>query len=95
MRYIGQDSAGQLQIMWEPPKAVNELVFRNINIDFRITHYIISIITEDLMTTRNISGTSFSIDISNMSCSLMFQVVVVNSAGMGEPSPSQVVDCEL
>ena len=77
--------------MWKPPNLFGS---QNVSIDSRITHYIVSIFSEDSMTTSNISGTSVSTDISN-TCYPSFQVVAVNPAGTGEPSPLQGVDCEL
>ena len=87
-----EDSAGYLQILWEPPILVyDEPDSQNISIDSRITHYIIIIYitNESMATVYNASGTSFTIRIDQIPCSFWFQVAAVNPAGVGEHSHPQ------
>ena len=96
VQYSDQSPTGQLQIMWEPLILLNNELNLQISVDHRITHYIIYITMEEsVVASYNISGTFFTIEHDNVSCSLSFQVAAVNSAGMGEFSPPQDVDCEL
>ena len=95
-----QDPAGQLQklITWQQPTLFNyEFGSQIVSIDSRITHYLIYIAAEELIIVYNSSRTSFNINlqVDNISCSLSFQVAAVNPAGMGEPSPLQIVNCKL
>ena len=93
-------AAGHLQIFWEPPTLVSDKFGpQNVSIDSRITHFKIYITTEEstIVQIYNASGTSFSFENGNISCSFWFQVAAVNPAGVGERSPSQnlTFDCEL
>ena len=78
--------------MWQPPTL---FISQNVSVDSRITHYVISIISED---TKIISietpETSFSPELDNVSCSFSFQVAAVNPAGEGERNQLQIIDCE-
>ena len=106
MSYIrlNQDPTRQLQIIWEPPnlfsQSKDDLGFQNVSIDSRITHYIISITTEDSMINYTTSQTSATVNIeldnTSIPCSrFSFQVAAVNQAGIGEHSPLQIVDREF
>ena len=95
VHYI-EDPAGHLLIFWEPPTLVSdELGSQNININSRITHFMIYITAKESTTVYNASGTSFTFENDNISCSLSFQVAAVNPAGVGERSPLQTVNCEF
>ena len=95
VQYV-EDPAGYLQISWEPPTLVSdELGSKNVNIDSRITHFMIYMTTTESTIVYNASGTSFTIENDNIPCSLSFQVAAVNPAGTGERSPLQTVNCEL
>ena len=95
MHYI-EDPAGHLQIHWEPPTLESdELGSQNVNIDSRITHFMIYITTKESTIVYNASGTSFTFENDKIPCSLSFQVAVVNPAGVGEHSPLQTIDCEF
>ena len=89
-----EDPPGYLQILWEPLTLdFNELDSQNISIrrDARIICYTIYITTEEstIVQVYNASGTSFAIGIDKIPCSFWFQVAAVNSAGVGERSPTQ------
>ena len=93
-----EEPAGHLQIFWEPPTLVSDkLGSLHVSIDSRITHFEIYIITEEstIVQVYNASGTSFSFENGNISCSFWFQVAAVNPAGVGEHSPPQNLDCEF
>ena len=95
MHYI-EDPAGYLQIFWEPPTLFSdELGSQNVSIDSRITHFSIYITTKESTAVYNASGTSFTFENDNTSCSLSFQVAAMNPAGVGECSPPQIIDCEF
>ena len=97
VHYI-EDSAGHLQISWEPPTLVSdELGSQNVYIDSRITHFMIYITTKESTIVYNASGTYFIFENDKIPCSLSFQVAAVNPAGVGERSPLQnlTVDCEF
>ena len=98
--HFSEDPAGHLQIFWEPPTLVSdERGSQNVRIDSKITHFEIYITTEEsiIVQVYNASGTSFSFENGNISCSFWFQVAAVNPAGVGERSPPQNLnfDCEL
>ena len=95
-----EDPAGhqQLLLFWEPPTLVSvKLGSQNIRIDSRITHFLIYISNGSTTTVYNASGTSFSMETDQITCSFWFQVAAVNPAGVGERSPPQnlTFDCEL
>ena len=97
MHYI-EDPAGHIQIHWEPPTLVSdELGSQNVNIDSRITNFMIYVTTKESTIVSNASGTFFDSANNNISCSLSFQVAAVNPAGVGEHSPLQnlTVGCEF
>ena len=99
VRY-NQDPAGYLQILWEPPTLVPDILgSQNVGIDSwtRITHFLIYITNGLTTTVYNASVTSFTIGIDEISCSFWFQVAAVNPAGVGKCSPPQnlTFDCEL
>ena len=96
VHYISQAPTGQLQIMWEQPSLLLlSSESHNITIDSRITHYIVFVTTEESVIVNSISETFLNLEHGNISYNLSFQVAAVNSAGIGEPSPLQNVDCEL
>ena len=87
-----EDPTGYLQIFWEPPTlAYDKLGSQNVRIDSKISHFEIYITNEEstIVQVYNVSETSFSIGIDNISCSFWFQVAAVNPAGVGERSPPQ------
>ena len=101
---IIDDPPGYLQILWEPPILdSDELDSQKFNTtikrDARIIHYTIYITTEEsiIVQVYNASGTSFSFENVNISCSFWFQVAAVNPAGVGERSHPQILtfDCEI
>ena len=83
--------------MWRPPSLLlDEFGFQNVSIDSKITHYIVFMITEDSVVANSTSEIlSFSIKLDNISCRLSFQVAAVNPAGVGEPSPLQIINCKF
>ena len=82
--------------MWEPPVLLNDELSSHVTIKSRITHYLLSITMDsDSVAMNYTSRTSFSIEFSNISCSLTFQVAAVNQVGKGKHSPSLTVDCEF
>ena len=80
-------------MMWQPPTLFTS---QNVGVDSRITHYVVSIISEDTMivNTSETLETSFSPELDNVPCSFSFHVAAVNPAGIGEHSHPQYVDCE-
>ena len=81
-------------MMWQPPSLFTS---QNVSVDSRITHYIVSITSED---TANISivetpEISLRLDLDNESCRFSFQVAAVNPAGIGEHSHPQIINCEF
>ena len=92
VHYTSQGPGGRLQIMWQPPTLFTP---QNVSVDSRITHYVISIISEvTMIISIETLETSFSPELDNVSCRFSFQVAAVNPAGIGEYSYPQNVDCE-
>ena len=92
VHHTSQGPGGKLQIMWQIPTLFTP---QNVSVDSRITHYVVSIISEDTkIISIETSETSFSPDLDNISCKFSFHVAAVNPAGIGEHSRSQDVDCE-
>ena len=78
--------------MWQPPTLFTP---QNVSVDSRITHYVVSIISENTMIISiEAPETSFSPELDNVSCKFSFQVAAVNPAGIGEHSHLQNVECE-
>ena len=94
--YYTEDPAGHSIILWKPPTLVSdELDSQNVNIESRITHFMICITTKESIIVYNASGTFFTFENDNISCGLSFQVAAVNPAGVGERSHPQIIDCEF
>jgi hypothetical protein len=95
VHYI-EDSANYLQILWEPPTLVSdEPSSQNVNVDSRITHFIIYITNDSTTIVYNASEASVTIGTDEISCSFWFQVAAVNPTGVGKHSPPQTFDCEF
>ena len=78
--------------MWQPPTLFTP---QNVSVDFRITHYVVSITSEGTtIISIETPETSFSPELGNVSCRFSFQVAVVNPAGEGEHSQLKIIDCE-
>ena len=78
--------------MWQPSTLFTP---QNVSVDSRITHYVVSIISEDTMIISiETPEISFSPEMDNVSCRFSFQVAAVNPAGEGEHSQLKIIDCE-
>ena len=89
VHHTSQGPGGRLQIMWQPPTLFTP---QNVSVDSRIIHYVVSIISENIMILT--PETSFSPELDNASCRFSFQVAAVNPAGEGEHSQLKIIDCE-
>ena len=76
-------------MMWQPPTLFTP---QNVSVDSRITHYVVSIISENTMIIT--PEASFSPELDNTSCRFSFEVAAVNPAGDGEHSQLQIIDCK-
>ena len=92
VHHTSQGPGGRLQMTWQPPTLFTP---QNVSVDSRITHYVVSIISEDTtIISIETPETSFSPELDNVPCKFSFQVAAVNSAGIGEHNHPQNVDCE-
>ena len=68
-------------MMRQPPTLFTP---QNVSVDSRITHYVVSIISEDTtIISIETPETSFSLELDNVSCKFSFHVTAVNPAGIG------------
>ena len=77
---------------WQPPTLFTP---QNVSVDFRITHYVVSISEDTMIISIETPETSFSPELDNISCRFSFHVAAVNPAGIREHSLPQNVDREF